>query len=250
MASTAFSTYYPATASGQVLNHDFTIEIYLPSIHHHKTITMQKQKTIYQLIVDKSGSMSDCIDNTINGFNEQVNKITELEKEFPEHEITIGLTSFNHEVYHNFFYSKPKDVRKLNKESYIPSGSTAFLDAIGKCVAFIEKDIKIHEKELNTTVVVVILTDGYENASGMFKLDDIRKSISRLEETGKWTFSFIGATLDAVDVAASMNIKTKNSFSFEKENMNNEVWNKLSDSMGNYMNKKDKGRNLDDMFSK
>ena len=29
---------------------------------------MKKRKTIYHLIVDKSGSMSDCIDSTINGF--------------------------------------------------------------------------------------------------------------------------------------------------------------------------------------
>ena len=36
---------------------------------------MKKRKTIYHLIVDKSGSMSDCIDSTINGFNEQVNRI-------------------------------------------------------------------------------------------------------------------------------------------------------------------------------
>ena len=33
---------------------------------------MKTQKTIYHILVDKSGSMSDCIDQTINGFNEQI----------------------------------------------------------------------------------------------------------------------------------------------------------------------------------
>ena len=43
---------------------------------------MKIRKTIYHLIVDKSGSMSDCIENTINGFNEQVNRIKHNELEF------------------------------------------------------------------------------------------------------------------------------------------------------------------------
>ncbi len=210
---------------------------------------MQKQKTIYHLIVDKSGSMSDCIENTINGFNEQVSKIRQLETEFPEQEITIGLTTFNHEVYHHFFQSPPAIVRKLNTETYRPDGTTALLDAVGSTIKQIENETKHHSGELNTTVVIVILTDGHENASKLFKLEDIRKAISRLEETGKWTFSFIGATLDAVDVAATMAIRKQNSYAFEKSSMNSEVWNKLNHSMSGYMDKKRRGGNLSDLFS-
>ena len=210
---------------------------------------MQKEKTIYHLILDKSGSMCDCIENTISGFNEQVNKVQQLEKEFSEQEITLGLTTFNHEVYHHFFQSQPATVRKLSTATYRPDGTTALLDAVGMTIESIEKDIKQHENKLNTTVVIVILTDGHENASKLFKLEDIRKEISRLEETGKWTFSFIGASLDAVDVAASMAIKRQNSFMFEKSNMKSGLFDKLSHSMENYMDKKRKGKNLGDFFS-
>ena len=55
---------------------------------------MKTRKTIYHLIVDKSGSMCDCIESTINGFNEQVNKIKSNAHEFQEEEIMkelIGL---------------------------------------------------------------------------------------------------------------------------------------------------------------
>ena len=31
-----------------------------------------KQKTFYHIILDQSGSMQDCIDTTISGYNEQV----------------------------------------------------------------------------------------------------------------------------------------------------------------------------------
>ena len=62
---------------------------------------MKKRKTIYHLIVDKSGSMSDCIDSTINGFNEQVNRIKLKGLEFEEEEITMGLTTFNNHIDHH-----------------------------------------------------------------------------------------------------------------------------------------------------
>ena len=50
---------------------------------HSKLSYMQKQKTIYHLIVDKSGSMGDCIEQTISGFNEQVSKIQQLGVKWP-----------------------------------------------------------------------------------------------------------------------------------------------------------------------
>lgn len=211
---------------------------------------MQKQKTIYHLILDKSGSMSDCIEQTISGFNEQIEKIRKLEKDYPEQELSIGLTTFNDYVVDHFFMRSPESVKKINSEIYRPSGSTALLDAIGLTIKKIEKEIQHYQNECNTTVVFVILTDGYENASKLFKLEDIRSAIQRLEGTEKWTFSFIGATLDAVDVAASMSIKRQNSFMFDKSNMTNMVFSNLSASMEEYMLKKREGRSLRDLFSK
>lgn len=200
-------------------------------------------------MVDKSGSMSDCIENTLNGFNEQVNRIQKMELEFPEEQITIGLTTFNHEVNHHFFDAPPLEVNKLTNETYQPLGSTALLDAIGQTVTSIEKEIALEKtNEINTTAVIVIITDGYENASRLFNLATIRSTIARLEATGKWTFSFIGATLDAVDIADKMNIKKQNSFHFDKSNMKMAVWDKLSDSMGTYLHNKSKGIKSDNFF--
>jgi uncharacterized protein YegL len=207
---------------------------------------MKTRKTIYHLIVDKSGSMSDCIESTINGFNEQVNRIKHNELEFKEEEITMGLTTFNTFVDHHYFQLEPKAAELLNYQNYRPNGSTALMDAVGETVSQIER--KIAESTLPTTVIVVILTDGYENASKSYNLVKIRNMISRLEETSKWTFSFIGATLDAVEVAESMSIKKQNSFAFDKKEMNNTVWYKLDKSVSTYFNKKRDNRNLDNLF--
>ena len=210
---------------------------------------MTKQKTIYHLILDKSGSMSDCIEQTISGFNEQVNKIRELQQQYPDQELTIGLTTFNSEVYEHFYQGRPENVSKLNSATYIPNGTTALLDAIGISIRHIEGLLQHQEKGTESTVVIVILTDGEENSSNLFTLMDIKSAISRLQETGKWTFSFIGANLNAVEVAISMAIKQQNSYVFEKSNMKSALFDRLSSSMSNYMEKKSKGKNLDDFFS-
>ena len=207
---------------------------------------MKTRKTIYHLVVDKSGSMMDCVDSTINGFNEQVNRIKDKALEFTEEDITMGLTTFNDNVNHLYYRQNPKEMVLLNYENYRPSGGTALLDAVGETISEIERQISTNL--IATTVIVVILTDGYENASKKYNLVNIRNMISKLEETGKWTFSFIGATLDAVDVAASMAIKSQNSFSFEKTQMKSAVWDKLNKSVSSYFTKKSENRNLNNFF--
>jgi hypothetical protein len=207
---------------------------------------MKTRKTIYHLIVDKSGSMIDCIDSTINGYNEQVGRIKQMELAFEEEQITTGLTTFNTYVDHHYFQSSPITIQLLNHQTYKPDGSTALLDAIGDTISQIS--IQIQNSQIPTTVVIVILTDGHENSSRFYNLVKIRNMISSLEESGNWTFSFIGATLDAVDVAEQMAIKKQNSFSFEKNEMNNSVWNKLDKSMSRYFENKKNNKGFSNLF--
>lgn len=208
---------------------------------------MKEQKTIYHLIVDESGSMADCIDNTITGFNEQVARIMQMEKEFPAQEITMGLTTFNDRVTHHYFQKNPAPINKITLSTYMPGGSTALLDGIGMAVNKIEQDAAISNLRIPTTVIVVIITDGHENASKEYSFKQIREMISRLEATEKWTFSFIGANIDTAEVAEQLSIK-KNSISFNKDQMQDKVWDKLSDSMTLYLLKKESRKDTSNFF--
>ncbi len=201
---------------------------------------MKKQRTIYQLIIDKSGSMNDCIQNTITGFNEQVTRIRQIEQKYPDQQILMGLTSFNDVVKQHLQLVPTTLIPTLTTRMYAPEGTTALLDAIGLTTKLLAPHIG-EQTEYDTTCVVVILTDGHENASTQYTLPVIRRQITELEATGKWTFSFIGATLDAADVAEKMNIKRANSFSFEKKSMKEDVWEKLGDSIERYVNRKSTG---------
>jgi hypothetical protein len=200
-----------------------------------------KKKTFYHLILDQSGSMSNCIENTINGFNEQVQKINSLTAEFPDQEIRMGLTVFNNEVRHQFFDQPAGGVNLLDRRNYRPNGGTALYDAIGESIGYLRNT---DDAELHTSFVVIVLTDGYENSSRMYSLGQVRTLISQLDETGRWTFSFLGATLDAVETAESMAFRKQNSMSFSKDEMNSAVWEKLNHSMSSYMDKKQKGEDL------
>ena len=210
---------------------------------------MKKQKTIYHLIVDKSGSMADVTHQTITGYNEQVQQIQSVQKDFPEQLITIGLTTFNGNVDHHYFDVPAMNASWLSPQTYIPDGSTSLYDAIGLSVQKLEQQQAAFGRGHDTSVVVIVLTDGYENSSRNFRLADIKRMIGRLEETGKWTFSFIGATLDAVEVATQMDIKVQNSFAFTKEAMKEEVWDKVGRSIRTYADKRRKGENLDDLYN-
>jgi uncharacterized protein YegL len=210
--------------------------------------TMKTQRTIYHLIVDRSGSMSDCIDATINGFNEQINRIRSMETEFPEQDIRVGLSMFNYSTQQLAVAENLKNATYLNRKNYVPDGGTALFDAIGQTALQLEETFG-RQAELPTTFVVVILTDGYENSSKLFNLPQIRALIQRLETTEKWTFSFLGATLDAIEVAESLSIRRDNSIRFEKEYMHSEVWDRLSGSMKTYLYNKKMGRNFSNFIN-
>lgn len=225
------------TAVEYLFNGIYPERIYLKTLN---ISTMKKRKTIYHLIVDKSGSMCDCIENTIDGMNEQVNNIKDLQEKYPDEELTFGLTTFNSNVNDDFMLADPMNIPEFTAIKYMPNGSTALLDAIGITVAKIENIMKEAELRIPTTVVLIIITDGYENASNMYKIKDIKSTISRLEQTDKWTFSFLGADIDAVDVAADLSINTNNSYRFNKDTMKGEVWNSLNYSLRKYVDNKSK----------
>ena len=205
-------------------------------------------KTFYHLILDRSGSMGDCLDNTISGFNEQADKIRQLALEYPEQQITMGLTMFNDQVKHLAFQADPDRMRRLDRTNYRPGGNTALLDAIGVTVQQLEADWQKSRAEVPTTVVVVILTDGLENASRLFRQAYVRETITRLEATKEWTFSFLGATLESVRAAEDFAIHEDNRILFQIPSMKGQVWDKLNSSMSSYFEKKQTGRPTDKFF--
>jgi von Willebrand factor type A domain len=201
---------------------------------------MKKQKTIYHFVLDQSGSMCDCVDSTLSGLESQNKKIKAIAQEFPDQDIRVGLTVFSNEVDIRFANLPVDQLPNVNQINYRPSGGTALLDGIGLSINRVDH---LLENE-GDTAIIVILTDGYENVSKFFSLAQIQDLIKTKEASGKYSFSFLGATLDAVDMAERMNIRRENSASFSKDDMQDAVFDRVANSMVNYLERKGKGADL------
>jgi hypothetical protein len=201
---------------------------------------MKKQKTIYHFVLDQSGSMFDCVESTLSGLESQNKKIKAIAQEFPDQDIRVGLTVFSDEVDIRYVDLPADQLPNVNQINYRPNGGTALLDGIGLSISRVDQ---LLENE-GDTAIIVILTDGYENVSKFFSLAQIQALIKTKEARGKFSFSFLGATLDAVDMAEKMNIRRENSAAFAKEDMQDAVFNRVANSMINYLERKGKGEDL------
>lgn len=151
-------------------------------------------------LIDRSGSMYGSEEDTIGGFNSFIEK--QKSKEGTTRVTTI---LFDHE-YELLYKRKPiDDVDKLTKDTYYVRGSTALLDAIGKTITTLDREIE-------NKVLFVIMTDGMENASVEFS----KSQISNMIKNHSWEFIFIGADIDSYSEARSMGIKMTHTANYEK----------------------------------
>ena len=176
-----------------------------------------KKKTVYQLIIDRSGSMSGMEKQVVSGYNEQLQAAQAIQKQFPDQDIILGVRFFDSFVGDNLFdFKNVNELQAMPESAYRTGSSTALLDAIGKSIFDIKTKFGFQIENMDTTVVVIIITDGYENTSRVYTYNDIKRMITELEQTEKWNFTFMGADLDAIAASTSFGIKSENSISFDK----------------------------------
>jgi uncharacterized protein YegL len=213
---------------------------------------MKNKTTIYQFILDKSGSMTSCSESAINGFNSQLEIIRSLKNEFPNQEYKVSLTTFNGNIDHLFRDAPVNFLPVITSMNYQPQGSTSLLDAIGLSVNKINEAHQDAIQNNEASVVVVILTDGYENSSKYYTYHQIAAMIRHLEETKKWSFSYIGADIDAFHTSQMLSIKQENVIAIDKQDMNQMMMD-LGESMRHYSASKDLGNvktSIFDIFDK
>ena len=193
--------------------------------------------------------MSSCINDTIGGFNLQLEALRDLERRYPEQKFLVSLTHFNSEVDHLISNEKINEVPDLNRKNYQPEGSTSLLDAIGLSIQRIERKLGAEVETGEASIVFVILTDGHENSSRQFRYPEIARMIQKLEATDKWTFSFLGADIDAFSVSEYLNIRQENVIAFEKRDMRR-TYNDVAYSMNDYAESKSRGVTKKDLLDK
>ncbi len=163
-------------------------------------ISPQNENLDLIFLMDRSGSMSGSEQDTIGGFNSFIQR--EKKKEFNTRVTTI-LFDDHYEV----LYKRKSiyEVDKLTDKEYWVRGCTALLDAIGKTINTLDK-------EIDNKVLFVIMTDGMENSSREFSKDQIRSLINN----HNWEFIFIGADIDSYSEAGHIGISKSRTANYRK----------------------------------
>ena len=182
----------------------------------HKNNTGSNNTTLYQFIIDRSGSMSGLEQMVVGGYNEHLSAVRNMQETYPDQHFLVSLLTFDDDVQWLVKPAPISELKELPNDAFKPRGMTALLDAIGKGIHHIESEYsrKIQNDEMS--VVMVIITDGAENASQFFNYHSIAKKIKERDETGKWTFSFIGCDFDALHTSRMLNIRRENVRNYDK----------------------------------
>lgn len=189
-----------------------------------------KDCTEIAFVLDRSGSMGSCVSDTIGGFN----RFLEEQKKVPG-EAKFTLVLFDHEYLIVNNGINLQDVKPLNNDTYSPRGTTALLDAVGRTINEIGGRLKdTPESERPNKVVVVVLTDGQENASHEFNKEKIKQMITHQTEKYNWQFLYLSADMNAVSDAMSYGIVQANISYCSNGISNDAVYLSTSRSLNNY----------------
>lgn len=169
------------------------------------------KRTAIVLVVDKSGSMQSVRSDVIGSINAFIDE----QKAVPG-ECKMTLIQFDSEDSYCVTY-KSKDLQEINHltpAEYVPRGGTPLFDAIGRAITDLRTDIDaLRYDEKPEAVIFVVQTDGQENSSKGYQLQQIKDLINRETNNG-WEFIFLGVGPDAMTQSASMGFNASNSISY------------------------------------
>ena len=164
-------------------------------------------------VLDRSGSMSAVAQSAAAGFNEFLR-----DQQAAPGQARFTLVLFDDEYLVPAAAVPIAEMVPLDAGTYVPRGSTALLDAIGRTVDDLGRRLAATPApERPAKVIVAILTDGYENASHRYSQQDIARRIRHQRDKYGWEFLFLGANQDAIATAAGMNIAAANAATFQAD---------------------------------
>ncbi len=181
---------------------------------------MEENKTvkIYNLIIlDESGSMSSIYNQALSGINETINSIRQSQEKYPEQRHFVSIVTFEGNGMDGVKTRRNcvpvAEVSDLTNKDYQPGGCTPLYDAMGKAISELDREV-----EAGDGVLVTIITDGMENSSQEYSGRAVKDLVAMQRKKG-WTFAYIGANQDAVEVARDLNIQNAMNYDATPEGM-------------------------------
>lgn len=206
---------------------------------------VRNQKNYVAIVLDKSGSMASLRKQAVDGLNEYIQTVQNQRDQTS----FVTLCTFSNQSEFVHFNDSPDVLREITQEQYVPNGGTAMLDAVGDVLTRLEETTDINDK--NNAYLVVVISDGQENASTRFTQAMISEKVKQYTDAGNWTFVYIGANQDLREVSKSMGVGLQNSMSFNANSRSYCAQNiALSDSTKQWYEDRKKGKsNKTDFFT-
>ncbi|MCQ2079261.1 MAG: hypothetical protein MJZ38_04310 [archaeon] len=146
--------------------------------------------------------------DTIGGFNSMLRRQRDSGGR-----ITVSTVLFNDRMKVVHDRTDIAQVPEMTREDYEASGSTALLDAVGHTIDHLDA---VHEglgSDRPDSVIVVIMTDGQENSSRLYRVAAVKRMIEAHRRDG-WEFIFVGANIDVVEEASRIGIDGNDTIEF------------------------------------
>jgi Mg-chelatase subunit ChlD len=144
------------------------------------------------LVLDRSGSMQAIHDDALGGVNTY---ITSAKQDRALYESRFSMITFSSESLETIRMNEIMEtVRPIASDEYRCSGWTPLYDAIGRGIGVLDEAMK---GKTEAKAILVIMTDGQENASREFTHEKISALLKARQEQG-WLVTFLG---DGLDVA-------------------------------------------------
>jgi hypothetical protein len=161
-------------------------------------MTGNRKRVAMAIVLDESGSMESVRSTTINGVNEWLND----QKRDTATEAFLLLVKFGSElrVLNSGQVAPLASIPELTPNTYQPRGNTALRDAVG----YVLTRLQTFDAD---SYVVLIVTDGAENASREFSMQRLQALMAECEAKPNWSITFLGANLDAWGGAQSIGMR-------------------------------------------
>ena len=160
-----------------------------------------------RVVLDRSGSMSNCVHQTIDALN---GYLIGMQNEKTEGVVTVSLFD-SQSIEIGVDKVQIKDLSPLDYSFLTPRASTPLYDAIGAGIyEHSSCDATKEDKK-----VLVIVTDGYENASREYTGEAIKKLVEEKEEAG-WLIVYLGSDHDIYKQTRMMGIGPERSIRYSK----------------------------------
>lgn len=170
---------------------------------------------LISIVLDESGSMTSCWNDTIIGFNEYVNG----QRAADAGACWLTLNKFEGGRINTVFAnSDVKTAPELSKKNYSPAGGTNLLDAIGYTIEQVNAVLASKKKKDRPGVIIVIMTDGEENLSTKYNNEMIKNMVAAAEHAD-WSFVFLGANIDSFSVGNTFGMNAANSVNYATANI-------------------------------